>query len=313
MRYLPYLACVMAAVVVAGCASTDRTLQTAGSEVRLDTPRQIQPPEAVFSCFSPDGRYYAIYVPEGDRILLEVRSSDGDKTLYRQGLDHPGEALPVLFLKGGDELACLVEQDGVVDVLDWRRRTWRQLSAPQGTTLGDMGFPLSLVPLMNDRATMTYLGSCVLTTDGVVTPVRDSRATSGWDPNGRFLYQEAGAWTMVDEKGRESRVQAPLKIDPYPILARGTLRLSENSSNRKRNGSDVFSTEVWLDPLHGAASVGKDGPDSALVFLGYDVKSFGFVPGRDAVFVNSGGGPFLITFRSVKTETSGGSSVQRPD
>ncbi|MBS1713737.1 MAG: hypothetical protein JST30_05310 [Armatimonadetes bacterium] len=313
MRYLPYLACVSAAVVAAGCASTDRILQTAGSDVVLDTPRQIQPPDAVFSCFSPDGRLYAVIVPDGEKLTFEVRQTDGDKTLYRQGPDHLAEALPVLFLNNGRELACLGEVDGALEVLDWEHRTWRRLQAPPGMTVGDVAFSLSLVPLTNASATMTYLGSCVLTSEGVVTPVRNPRATSGWDPNGRFLVQEEGAWTMIDGHGRESRVQTPVHIDPCPLLSKGTMRVYEKSENLKRNGSDVFASALWLDPAPGSARSDARTPDSALVFLGYDVKAYGFVPGRDAVFVNSGGGSFIVPFRTRSSPDRGGPAIERPE
>lgn len=148
----------------------------------------------------------------------------------------------------------------------------------------------------------TRLPGEVVLADGVVYSI-PATARFGFDQVGSAWFTERGSWTMV---GRDGRVRRQLAKPPALMQDqsrdRGLLHLTDSRTTLKFRDAKCFLTSIWLYHDRPRPARPELKPDRAAVaFAGPDVLTYGFLPGKNLIYVVSAFGSYLVPFQLKKS------------
>jgi hypothetical protein len=311
------------------CEISNRTLYTADGELEVRAPIQISRSPSLL-WLSSDGTLMAIAeLVDEETVTVEVREVDTQRVLASWQPTRGDEVWPILFGTAGDELYCLVGRDEVYSIAamhlpSGEMRTIRELGraeppaeAGEGTE-GSSQFGESADALLdfldgsavNYDASLAYLHTglvigpdTLVTGSGKVVDVRGHPEAHFFDMYGNIWTRENGEWARY---GKDGSVSPGLPRPPYLVenqsRLRGAMSLAETEATMKHEGATAYVSALWLchaksvpPPDHDA---GLAGPwrRAALVDVAPDIVAYGFVPGRDMVWITSHLETWLVPF-----------------
>ncbi len=290
--------CLAVAFFVGGCQSSGRSARFAHEAITFGTPVQIQPPGAELNCFSSDGSLYAVTIRfPGDQDSFQVRRSVDGRVLFSR--DSKIEAVvPILFLANQKELVCLKFGPGSwghsnLIALDFKTGGVRDLTG--GDSNGSM--PFGSTYLANSGWTMVAVGNHLVTPGGLVVDIPIEASSLGFTANGFYAYKDNDAWYTVDVTGTVRHVPTPVSLLVSPPLAvRGNWLLDSLETTVSHGTATSVLQSVWMTGPAPPSSTGQNSTAGALVFSGFELTSYGFVPGHDAVYVKANGGSYFVPY-----------------
>jgi hypothetical protein len=276
----------LAACLAAGCKSSDRTVETAGKTVESRAMVALTT-EGIPLAGSPDGRFFAeargLDQNEGEIL---IRAFDGGVTQRVVPATNDGP-VPLLFSRDGNRLIALRgEKDPQMVSIDVESGAEKPIGKWAGGTDNTDMFP----GVRN--ADHTIVASDRAKENVIVTAAGTSLRTPGkvqFDPYGNAWFKSGDGWSKVDKDGRLSAGANPPKgLVPDQTRLRGSLRLVEEKQEVKHKGATAYLSTIWLELTNG------DKTDAGLVGFAPDLWAFGFVPGRDAVYLVTNNGSYLV-------------------
>lgn len=279
-------------LVLAGCrASTDRLSLKGGMELRIGQRRQIQPPGAKAYAASRDGSLMAVIlkskIPGNER--LEVRRSSGEVV---KAFDIPNTYEPLMFSLDNSKIYD-VGRNGWIDL------NTRQVVDGQGKGLDIVESRRPFLCTNLDRTIMMD-GRSIFTASG--RAFHDVGRTL-FDSYGFAWYRSRGIWTRVAADGKVKQgLPRPRSLVADQSHDRGSYHLVSQDQVFKRRGGTAYVSVVWLDRV-GPAPRHRPPSRSGVVYAGKDVLVYGFVPGRNEIFVVTYDDTELIPYSVVPERT----------
>jgi hypothetical protein len=128
-------------------------------------------------------------------------------------------------------------------------------------------------------------------------------AEAGFDQYGNAWFGVGNAWTMVDRAGKQTRASSSPFLVADQTTDRGSMHLRLTEQEMKYQGASAFVGSVWLSHDRAIRSSKGRRASAALIYAGADVITYGFVPGRDMVYVVTATGSFLIPWKLGPVES----------
>jgi hypothetical protein len=130
---------------------------------------------------------------------------------------------------------------------------------------------------------------------------------AGFDEYGLAWYGHGNDWTSVDKRGRTSKsTHRPKYLALDQTRDRGSMHLRDTHQEMNYKNAKAMVSCVWLShdravPYSvtdkGKTTRVKATDQACVVFAGCDIVDYGFMPGRDMVYVVSGFGVYLVPFK----------------
>lgn len=319
MKHL--IAFAFVAATLAGCRSSHRSILLAESELQIQPAVQI-PLGLVPVAVNRDGTRLALVRPSdrlgGDAELLVV-DVDSMKTLGSAELSSTSAATPTFSLDGktlhydaGSEREG--NRAGSRNYVAWDYANDVTSPLPyephQVPLLKELGYGgWNYDRTIGIRRPTASTGQRV---DGQIglaeaTPVRiPFGSSSGFDQFGNAWFGTGNRWTMVERSGKQTQASASPFLVIDQTTDRGSMHLRLTENEMKYQGASAFVGSVWLSHDRAIRSSKGRRVPAALVYAGADVLTFGFVPGRDMVYVVTATGCFLISWKSGPGESDPG-------
>jgi len=135
---------------------------------------------------------------------------------------------------------------------------------------------------------------------------------AGFDQFGSAWFGHKGDWSKVDRNGKVTRslLRAPA-LTQDQTRDRGSLHLVGKEQEMSFQGSRSYVTCIWLTHDHavpfrrivdGKTIQVDESYRAAVVFAGPDVVTYGFLPGRDLIYVVSNFGSYLVPFETTAAD-----------
>jgi|GEM_PF-3878888 len=303
-----------------GCQGSSRTVNLGAKEITTDTPIQLDRDSMPFA-FSPDGGRIALGRNGAPgRAIVTVLETDSQKKLG--DLDIPnGGAGSAIFSRSGADL-YLGADDGYVA---WNYATGTQRKiARKGPDVQPSRFfdfdgwnydrTIAIAypqpPRPKPKKPSIELGGGEgpgqVALAGNITFEIPTDQTAGFDQYGYAWFGKGKSWTRIDRSGQATHARnRPQSLAHDQTRDRASMHLTATNTgmNYKDGQANVFC--IWLTDDRAVPYVGivkgrkvplPQAYQAAVVFAGPDVLDFGFVPGRNMVYVVSGFGNYLVPF-----------------
>jgi len=318
---------VMCSLALAGCAGSSRTVHLKSGDLTTETPIQLDRNSFPIAA-SPDGSRIA-FLDDTNRRSNSLRVLDTD-TLRVVGSLTTGENAAgsgngtTMFSLDGKTL-FFPESDAYV-AWDYSKSTTVQISklGPTASEFGLMGGTgwngdRSLAILFPDRSPGHRITPGQVAAAGNVVHTIPPADRAGFDEFGNAWFGSGRRWTKVDRHGvGTEETSSPGYLTPDQSKDRGSMHLRDTHAEMKYKDGTAAITCVWLTddravpyppqkPGDRAVYIGQDSFRAAVVFAGPDILDYGFLPGRNLVYVVSQFGSYLVPF-SVGSDRS-----HRPD
>lgn len=302
-------------LVLVGCRGSTRSLDLGSSEFSIGTPRQLQPPGAMPTAASSDGKVLCVLTaglaslgsPGSDdkgRVRLEVRDFDSQKVLRYFEWTQKEAFWP--FMVSRDHAAlfgCVMNERRNNEILKLNLASgkMKMVFKKPSRLRGGWGHSIGVEAYSVDHSILFFDDGIYLTHTGKVVQVGEDVHRSWFDMYGNAWFQSKGVWHRLVKDGEVSvKAKRPETLYVDQIDQRGGMRLYMDSAERKRKGGEALLDLVWIE--HKGAR-GKE--KAALAFAGADVLASGFLPGRNEVVVVTGhDGTYFVPF-SVKSKPNG--------
>lgn len=298
---------IICLALLVGCRSSDRSIRLAEGDLRIERATPL-----------PHGTIPIAATRRGDRIALlsegptkgeqsiSVIDTDTLRELGRVDVPETSNSTP-MFTRAGSEL-CLVLEEGLV-AWNYQTGSRRKLDGtpaevPLEKILSGGGWNVDRsIAIASPRMESKRVGK-----KDVEVPVAGQVAVegrkvcevmwgseAGFDSYGNAWSGAGGVWMKVDRNGKvETNATAPKGLTPDQSRDRGSMHLRDTQREMNYQGSSAYVTCVWL--THDRSVAPERGPNhrAALVYAGADVIAYGFVPGRELVYVVTQEGSFLV-------------------
>jgi len=307
------IAAIALLALLVGCRSSDRALRLPSEDLQIERSTAL-PHGTIPIGASPKGDRIALLceAPDKSHQIVSVVETDSLRELGRADLPATSNSTP-MFTQDGTEL-CLVLDEGFVA---WDFRTGRrrrldgepaQVPLEKFLTGGGWNADRSIA-IATPRKTSKRIGSKNV---DVIEPgqvaVGGSKVSEimwgsevGFDPYGNAWWGSGRVWTKVDRTGRVQTSSAPANwLTNDQSRDRGSMHLRDTESEMTYQGSSAYVSCVWL--THDRSVPPERGKDhrAALVFAGSDLVTYGFVPGRDLVYIVTQQDSYLVNFVRTK-------------
>lgn len=131
---------------------------------------------------------------------------------------------------------------------------------------------------------------------------------AGFDQYGNAWFGKGRTWTRIDRGGKSTHLDSrPRYLAHDQMKDRGSMHLvGTQTLMTHRDGKAIISC-IWLTDdrakpftrrVDGRVVQINQPYQAAVVFAGPDVADFGFLPGKDMVYVVSGFGNYLVPFKT---------------
>ena len=300
------LALTLAAAALAGCRSSDRDILLADSELQVQPAVQL-PAGTIPIAVNREGTRLALVRQinaREDAAELLVIDVDTQETLGHVELTSASGTTPVFSLDGLT-LRYDAGSKKMVNNVDW------DFAAGTSTPVG---YEPHSVPLLRSFASSGWNYDRTI---GILYPSNESGnrkdgqiglaeaapvtipfgETAGFDQFGNAWFGVGNAWTMVDRSGKQTRASASPFLVADQTTDRGSMHLRMTEQEMRFQGASAFVGSVWLSHDRAIRSNQGRRASAALVYAGADVLTYGFVPGRDMVYVVTATGSFLIPWK----------------
>lgn len=302
---------ILSAIGLTGCRGSSRQISLGQWVLETKTPIQLDRMSVPFAV-SSDGSRLALQTdsPAREGGKVTVVETDSGKVLGTLTYAKSGQGTPI-FSHDGTTL-CLSTEEGYIG---WSYATDERVklfSSPRANSTDGWNYDRSLAlekpsgPVRRPKE-QPSAGQVVLPM-GHVVPI-PAGLKAGFDEYGDAWFGKPGNWTRVTRAGVESRGHPkapPLAGDQ--TRDRGSLHLMVTETTMKLREELAYVTCVWLTHDHpeGRPSPPGSKPErpskAAVVFAGADILAFGFIPGRNMIFVVSSFGCYLVPFQIERSE-----------
>lgn len=280
---------ILLLVALGGCRSSDRTITLEDSQITVEGHKFV--PDFLPTTFSRDGRLMAGI----DQVENEFQVRDVDTgEIVSQIYSDWDKGLPVLFSADGESLIILDEDEGTSVSLTM------PVSGGEMVILHKVSVNESHATAWNyDCTAVAFSHGVVLFSDGRFVVAKGAHKEPFFDQYGAVWYRTDTGWIFVGRDGEVSEhADRPSYLVENQTQHRGSMHLAEEEVTLKRNEASAYVTAVWLDtdkpaPLRGP-EVSYD--RTALVFVGADVYSAGFVPNRQIIAVGTTEGTAFVPY-----------------
>lgn len=292
--------------ILAGCRSSDRSIRLADGDLRVVRTTQL-PDHTIPIAATVKGDRIALLTgePNGGEQSVLVIDTDSQRELGRVNIPKTKGSTP-MFTREGTEL-CLVLEEGLM-AWNYQSGSRRMLEGePADVPLekiltGGWNVDRSIA-IATPRTATKRVGN-----KDVEVPVAGQVAVEGrnvlnvlfgsdvgFDQYGNAWAGSGKVWMRVDRTGGvETHSAPPRGLTSDQSRDRGSMHLRDTEREMTYQGSSAFVTCVWL--THDRSVPPERGPNhrAALVYAGADVIAYGFIPGRELVYVVTQEGSFLV-------------------
>ncbi len=302
---------IVVVLAVTGCRSSDRSIRIAEGQLKIAAALPL-PDDVVPIAASRTGDRIALLAesPGGGETRVVVIDTDTQSALGECRLPKDAKATP-MFATDGRSL-YVDQPEGYVS---WNFttgvKTGVSAKRPDISAFGLMGE----VGWNSDRSIGiarptqgTDSKGARLTEPGHIAVdgrnVADIPFGSSWgfDSYGHAWYGSGKTWFKVSRAGLIEKGNQPGWLVRDQTRDRGAMHLRDTEQEMAYAGSSAFITCVWL--THDRFVATGRGPQhrAALAYAGPDVITYGFLPGRDMVYVVTQTGSLLVPWKLSPAE-----------
>jgi hypothetical protein len=288
---------IFACYVIIGCTGSDRKIFLGESEITTENPVQYMS-DAFLLASSRDGAEIATV---SMARTITVWDTETRKSLGTTSIDKV-HAAPMMFSSGGT-IVYVASDHGY---FAWRYATGEKIKiaseSPNWPAAWNSDRSIAFAQWKSDPGDPVQV---TLPSAKTFATRRGDKA--GFDQYGNAWFGSRTRWFKVDKSGLKTSSRThPHFLDPDQSKDRGSMRLESTSSTMRHEGATANLNCIWLvDDRAQSQSAMKIGNvmreskpiKAALLFAGADIFQFGFIPGRNLVYVDSIFGYYLVPFK----------------
>ena len=318
----------LAALTLVGCSGSNRRISLGDRVISTQTPIQLDR-HSLPIAVSRDGRHMLLAgaFPDLKKGKLSVIDVDSQRVLRTRTLTGGRDSWGTpIFTKNGEEV-CVVTDKGYVA---WNYITGVETPLPgdwprarEFNWLDENGWNFDRsIAICYSREGDAKSGSAqffqeepgqIVLARGVTFPM-EQKDRGGFDQFGSAWFGHGTSWSMVDRDGHLNRglTKCPALVHDQ-THDRGSLHLGATSQVMTYRDARSPVTCIWLTHDHAVPFTRKvegkivqvnEPYRAAVVFAGADVMAFGFLPGRDLIYVVSGFGCYLVPYETKPADPS---------
>jgi hypothetical protein len=279
-------------LVAIGCKGSTRSITLSDSQFVVGSPEFLGPAGAIGIAASSNGKLFAVAVPnvEGQSMRFEVREWETRHVMYEFVETSTSDAvMPLMF--GSQESTLICASSKAVWSVDMKTGARTQLFTGQMQSLGaTRNYDHSILVCGCDQQRYAVISASgkVLTTP---TKPRFDAFGSAW-------WAEKDSISKMDRSGQisEGLMKSPYAVEDQSTV-RGPMTLSHKELEQKFEGATAYISTIWISHQGAVLEPGQRAINrAALVTAQPDVYAYGFVPGRNAVYVVSAQGTMIVPF-----------------
>lgn len=302
-------------ILLAGCSGSSRTVNLGSKEITTQTPIQLSHnsvSQVLPIAASPDGTRIAMITSIGpDEGHIDVIDVDTQQNLGKLDINGEGEGTPMFSLDG--TILYLGTGEGYVA---WNYATGERRKVTDKPPRAGVGiFDASgwnydrtiaiAIPTEGRDSRKQLMPGQVAVVGGFTQEIAFGQQ-SGFDQYGNAWFGKGTEWTKVDRSGQATKVQTyPKYLARDQSMDRGSMHLRATQTDMRYKDGHAAVTCIWLTDdkatpysewVRGKLVKVSQPYQAAVVFAGPDVFRYGFLPGRNLVYVVSNFGCYLVPF-----------------